>query len=130
MGKLKGKIVSSGGDKGMLRYKNDAGERVEIPYEQAFPKELGLEPESTVRFDLISVDGKPMGVAVEPVDKGEVSMVDGRKGIIVEKDSGRSYAFEQSYLKESGIATGSPVEFKLVMLNGQMVATCVSLAGQ
>jgi hypothetical protein len=130
MGKLKGKIVSAGSANGMLRYKNENGEKVEIPYDQAFPKELGLEPEGTVHFDLITVDGKPMGVAVEAVDKGEVASINGNGGTIIEKDSGRSYDFQQNYLSESKIAPGSPVEFKLVSVSGKMVATCVSVLGQ
>jgi hypothetical protein len=126
MGKLKGKVVTAG-DKGMLRYKNEAGERVEIPFTQQYQKELGIEANGTVMFDLITVDGKSMGVAVEAVDKGDISSIDGRKGIIIEKDSGRSYAFEQDYLTESKITVNSPVKFKFVISNGALVATCVSL---
>ncbi len=127
MGKLKGKVVSGGASNGMLRYKNDAGERIEIPFTQEFQKELGIEPNGTVLFDLITVDGREMGVAVEAVDKGEVSSVDGRKGIIIEKDSGRSYTFEQDYLKEAKIEKTSMVKFKLVMSGGALVATCLSV---
>lgn len=129
MGKLKGKVVTAG-DKGMLRYKDESGQRIEIPFDQQFQKELGIEPEGTVRFDLITVDGKGMGVAVEAVDKGEVSSVEGKKGVIIEKDSGRSYNFEQNYLTESKIVKGSQVSFKLVMSGTGLVATCVSLCGE
>jgi hypothetical protein len=126
MGKLKGKVVTAG-DKGMLRYKDESGNKIEIPFDQKFQKELGIEVDGTVRFDLITVDGKGMGVAVEAVDKGEVTAIDGSKGTIVEKDSGKSYTFEQNYLAESKIVKGSQVTFKFVATSSGLVATCVSL---
>ena len=126
MGKLKGKVVTAG-DKGMLRYKDDSGNKVEIPFDQKFQRELGIEVDGTVRFDLITVNEKGMGVAVEAVDKGEIASIDGNKGTIIEKDSGKIYPFEQNYLKESKIEKGSPVTFKFVATSTGMVATCLSL---
>ncbi len=128
MGKLKGKVVTAG-DKGMLRYKDESGNKIEIPFTQQYQRELGIEVDGTVKFDLITVNGKGMGVAVEAVDKGEVTLIEGSKGTIVEKDSGKVYTFEQNFLKESGIEKGSQVTFKFVMANGTLVATCVSLCG-
>ena len=52
MGKLKGKITKPG-DGGMLKYKNDAGEKIEVPYNQPLSEALGIAENATVTFTLL-----------------------------------------------------------------------------
>jgi hypothetical protein len=128
MGKVKGKVVN-GGDTGMLSYKDDSGTKIEVPYNQVFSTDLGIAVNTRVSFDLITVGGKPMAVAVNPVENGDIVEIDTikGKGVIIEKESGIKYPFSQNFLAESGFIVGQAVKYTLVNINGIITATCLTV---
>ncbi len=127
MGKLKGKITKPG-DGGMLKYKNDAGEKIEVPYNQPLSEALGIVENATVTFTLLENTVSPMAVAVNPIEKGTIVDIDFEKGVgtIEETESGIKYPFKQNYLRESKFDKGQVVTYTLVSSNGTMIAVCLT----
>ncbi len=128
MGKLRGKVIKTG-DGGMLKYKNDAGEKVECPYDQPFSKELGIAENTVVTFELVTGDKGQVAVAVNPVENGQIQDInfDAGTGHVIETESGIVYPFKQNYLKESKFDKGMNVRYTLVNVNGSMMALCLTL---
>lgn len=124
MGKLKGKVTKPG-DNGMLKYKTDSGERIEVAYDQPFSKELGIGDNTSVTFELVSKGGTPIAVSVNPIDKGTIIDISYEKGggTIEETESGIQYPFRQNYLRESKFELGQTVKYSLAPANGSMIAT-------
>ena len=128
MGKLKGKITRPG-TMGMLKYKNDAGDKIEVAYDQPYSKELGIADGTTVTFDLINkADGTPMAVAVNPIEKGNIISIDIKAGtgVIEETESSIKYPFQQNYLLESKLGIGQTVKYTLVSADGIITAVCLT----
>jgi hypothetical protein len=127
MGKLKGKVTKPG-DNGMLRYKNDAGEKIDVAYDQPNSKELGIAEGTVVTFELLMNTRQPMAVAINPIEKGNIQDIDYDKGsgTILETESGLVYPFRQNYLKDSGFAKDQTVCYTLAYVNGAVVALCLT----
>jgi hypothetical protein len=130
MGKLKGKVVA-GGNTGMLKYTNDAGQKVEYKYDQPFSLELGIGLGTRVTFDLVTApDGTNVAVAVAPINKGEITEIVPEKGTgsLVESESGIKYTIRQNYLRESRFEVGQVVIYQLVRSGDVLYATALSAA--
>lgn len=127
MGKLKGKVTKPG-DNGMLKYKNESGEKIEVAYHQPFSQELGIGDNTTVNFDLVSIGEKQMAVSVNPIEKGTILDInfDQGSGTIEETESGVRYPFLQTYLRELKLDKGMVTTYSLVNVKG--VLTAVSLS--
>lgn len=97
MGKIKGKI-SMGGDKGRITYKKGK-EDVIIEYQQPYSKELGLELNSQVVFDIISVQDRNVAVSVNNVNIGVVKDIAVDTGTLQDIASNVIYPFSQPFLK-------------------------------
>lgn len=126
MGKIKGKI-SMGGDKGRITYKKGK-EDVVIDYEQPFSKVLGLDINSQVIFDIITVQDKNMAVSVNNVNLGIVKEIGVNSGTLQDISSNTIYPFTQPYLKESDIYVDSQVSYTLVNTGDSLQAVCLNLA--
>jgi hypothetical protein len=130
MGKVKGK-VRIGGDGGMLGYKNDAGEKLEIQYNQPYSSEIGLAVNTRVSFNIVSTEKGDMAVAVSPVCKATITDIsyDTGSGSLTETESGIKYPFTQNYLKESGFQLNQVVTYNLITTkDGNLRAVCLEQA--
>ena len=130
MGKLKGK-VKNGGDSGMLSYKNDAGEKIEVQYSQPYSAEIGLALNTRVSFNIVATDKGNVAVAVAPVCKATITDIsyDTGSGSLTETESGIKYPFTQNFLKESGFALDQVVTYNLITTkDGTLRAVCLELA--
>lgn len=109
----------------MLKYRNDAGEKVEVAYDQPFSKELGIAENTSVTFELVSKGDTPIAVSVNPIDRGRIIEISYEKGggTIEETESGIQYPFRQNYLRESKFEVGQTVKYSLATANGSMIAT-------
>ncbi|MBI3518461.1 MAG: hypothetical protein HY062_03775 [Bacteroidetes bacterium] len=127
MGKLKGKIVKAG-DSGMIRYKDDAGNKYEVNYDQPMSQQLGIVEGASITFDLVKAETGPVAVSVNPIEKGEIVEINpaGSTGVILEKESGIKYTFYQNYLTESRFAVGQTVKYTIVNYKGTNVAVCLT----
>ncbi len=128
MGKLRGKVTRPG-DMGMLKYKNEVGEKVECRYDQPYSKELGLIINTVVNFELVSNGTDQIAIAVNPIEKGEILDVnfDEGTGTILETESGTKYPFRQNFLRESKFDKGVEVNYTLINVNGTTTAVCLTL---
>ena len=130
MGKLKGKVKAAG-DSGMLSYKNDAGERIEVQYNQPYSAEIGLAVNTRVSFNIVATDKGNVAVAVAPVCKATITDIsyDTGSGSLTETESGIKYPFTQNFLKESGFALDQVVTYNLITTkDGTLRAVCLELA--
>lgn len=130
MGKLKGK-VKNGGDSGMLSYKNDAGEKLEVQYNQPYSSEIGLAVNTRVSFNIVTTDAGNMAVAVAPVCKATITDIsyETGSGSLTETESGIKYPFTQNYLRESGFVLNQAVTYNLITLkDGTLRAVCLEIA--
>lgn len=127
MGKLRGKVTKPG-DNGLLKYKNESGERIEVPYFQVFSADLGIGDNTTVSFDLVSIEGKQVAVAVNPIEKGTILDInfDQGTGTVEETESGLRYNFRQNYLRELKLDKGIVVNYSLINVKGALTAVCLS----
>jgi carbohydrate-binding DOMON domain-containing protein len=127
MGKLKGKVTTSG-DKGMLKYTDASGAKVECAYDQPFSLELGIGDNTRVSFDVVAADAGNMAVSVAPINKGSITdiSVDNGSGTITETESGIKYPFRQNYLAQSRFALNQVVTYNLVYSNGTLYAVCLT----
>lgn len=128
MGKLKGKVMSSG-DYGMISYKDDTGKRVDIKYDQPLSNQIGIGLNTKVAFDIVATGGGNIAVSVAPVNKGSILEInyDAGTGTIVETESGIKYPFVQNYLKESGFVVDQVVTYNLVFNKDVLTAVCLTL---
>ncbi len=128
MGKSKGKIVMAG-KPGTISYKNDAGQKLTIEFDQPFYAELGIVVDARVSFNIVNVGGKDKAVCVNNVNKGVINEIDasGNSGSILDSNSGEKYPFMQDYLAESQIVVGSAVQYVLVNSNNTLYAACIEL---
>lgn len=130
MGKLKGKVKAAG-DSGMLSYKNDAGEKIEVQYNQPYSAEIGLAVNTRVSFNIVATDKGNVAVAVAPVCKATITDIsyDTGSGSLTETESGIKYPFTQNFLKESGFALDQVVTYNLITTkDGTLRAVCLELA--
>ncbi|HRG01177.1 MAG: hypothetical protein U0W65_01005 [Bacteroidia bacterium] len=130
MGKLKGKVKTTG-DSGMLSYKNDAGEKIEVQYSQPYSAEIGLALNTRVSFNIVATDKGNVAVAVAPVCKATITDIsyDTGSGSLTETESGIKYPFTQNFLKESGFALDQVVTYNLITTkDGTLRAVCLELA--
>lgn len=130
MGKLKGKVKAAG-DSGMLSYKNDAGEKFEVQYNQPYSAELGLTVNTRVSFNIVSTSNGDMAVAVAPVCKATITDIsyDTGSGSLTETESGIKYPFTQNYLRESGFVLNQVVTYNLITSkDGTLRAVCLEIA--
>ena len=130
MVKLKGKVKTTG-DSGMLSYKNDAGEKIEVQYSQPYSAEIGLALNTRVSFNIVATDKGNVAVAVAPVCKATITDIsyDTGSGSLTETESGIKYPFTQNFLKESGFALDQVVTYNLITTkDGTLRAVCLELA--
>ena len=125
MGKLRGKIVKNP-DTGKLAVK-DTDTKVLYDFDQPFETELGILEKTPVTFELVTYDGKSVGVSVEPVYKGQILTLDyaSGTGVLLETETDTKYDFKQNYLKESGFIEGSVVKYTLVNVERKNIAVCL-----
>lgn len=128
MGKTRGKVMTAGSP-GSISYKNVAGQKLTIEYNQPFSTELGLVVDARVSFNIVNVGGKDKAVCVNNVNKGVINEIDasGNSGTILDSNSGVKYPFMQDYLAESQIVVGSAVQYVLVNSNSTLYAACIEL---
>ncbi|MES2762160.1 MAG: hypothetical protein V4677_08135 [Bacteroidota bacterium] len=127
MGKLKGKVTTCG-DKGMLKYTDSTGAKVECSYDQPFSLELGIGDNTRVSFDIVAVGAGNMAVSVAPINKGTITdiSIENGSGTITETESGIKYPFRQNYLSESRFTLNQIVTYNLVYSGGSLFATCLT----
>jgi hypothetical protein len=122
MGKLKGKIVKSS-DSGLLI--DDKGNQYK--YDQPYSKELGLQDNMPVSFNLVTVEGTQTAVSVCVCYSGTISTIDpsGTTGSIAEAITGVGYKFNQPYLNLLKYGVGDTVSFIVVDAPEGVMATCL-----
>ena len=114
MARTKGTIRTSNGDNrtGTLA---DTKTGEVFTYDQPFLKELGLDIGAEVFYDTVDLSGRLVAVTLDNVAKGTVTSIqDPETGTLTEYSTGREIKFKQPYLKEAGIAVGSPVKYEKI----------------
>ena len=122
----KGKIITStDNEHGIVQ--SDSGKQ--IPYTQPFSKELMLQPNSVVRFDVVKDDkGNKTAVNVELYKKGGITTgKDNDTGMIMDANFGR-IPVATPMTAALGITDGALVKYDLLKTDSGMVAVYVRLA--
>lgn len=131
MGKLKGKVVTSG-DTGMLSYKDSSGTKIEVKYDQPFSVDLGIGTNTRVSFDIVSTSDGNIAVSVTPVCKATITDIsyETGSGSLTETESGIKYPFTQNYLRESGFALNQVVTYNLIYVKDTLRAVGLQIAAE
>jgi hypothetical protein len=103
---------------------------LEIPFNQPFLKELGLEVGIKVKYESVLIDGKPGGTSVLPLAKGKIITIkEGGDGSIMDKATGREINFKQPFIDQLDIVVDSKVNFeKITLPDGTVMAVALSLS--
>ncbi len=128
---IRGKVKDVKTEPGTMRSSGtvtDTGTKIDYPFTQSCCTELGIQVNTIVQFDTIVVGTTTYGVALDPVEKGTITSVNYDLGTGTLTDRlGNVVDFDQVYLKEIGIISGSIVRYLLVNYNGKPLATSLKL---
>ena len=128
---IRGKVKDIKSEPGTMRSNGtvtDTATKTDYPFTQACCTELGIQVNSIVQFETVAVGTTTYGASLDPVEKGTINNVNYDLGTGDLTDGlGNIVNFDQVYVKELGIVTGSIVKYLLVNYNGKPIATSLKL---
>ena len=128
---IRGKVKDVKNEPGSMRSSGtvtDTATKTDYPFTQAGCVELGIQVNTIVQFDTVMVGTTACGVALDPVEKGTITSVNYELGTGTLTDRlGNVIDFDQVYVKEIGIVSGSIVRYLELNNNGKPLATSLKL---